>query len=265
MRNAVIRAAMDIVRGAMPDTERLNEAIRVAEPTVEEVEKKYLPNFKTTWELYFWAKDLLDHENDGCSPHKAARLLEACAKRGNTVAKYRLGKMYLKGDEIEKDTAAALRWLSRAAEGGNEYAEYLLGKTYLKGEDVERDTIKAESYLRRAAGRGNRHAAYTLGKALSDGDVLEQDISESIRYLKQAADAGFKPVQYVLGKMYYKGEGAEQDLKKALEYLAKAADEYPNAAYLAGKICLIVCKAAVKTSRCELLAGSPGKSQQLLF
>ena len=67
---------------------------------------------------------------------------------------------------------------------------------------------------------------------------MKQDISEAIRYLKQAADAGFKPAQYVVGKMYYKGEGADQDLKKALEYLAKAADEYPNAAYLAGKISL---------------------------
>ena len=238
VRNAVICAAMDIVRGTMPDTEQLNGEIQAAEPADKEVEKKYLPNFKTTWQLYFWAKDLLDYENDGYSPHKAAWLLEACAKRGNTAAKYRLGKMYLKGDEIEKDIAAALQWLSQAAEDGNEFAEYLLGKTYLKGEDVERDTIKAETYLRRAAGRGNKHAAYTLGKALLDGDVLEQDISEAIRYLKQAADAGFKPAQYVVGKMYYKGEGAEQDLKKALEYLAKAADEYPNAAYLAGKICL---------------------------
>ena len=238
VRNAVIRAAMDIVRGTMPGVERLNGEIQAAEPADKEVEKKYLPNFKTTWQLYFWAKDLLDYENDGYSPHKAAWLLEACAKRGNTVAKYRLGKMYLKGDEIEKDIATALQWLSQAAEDGNEFAEYLLGKTYLKGEDVELDTAKAETYLRRAAGRGNKYAAYTLGKALLGGDVLKQDISEAIRYLKQAADAGFKPAQYVVGKMYYKGEGAEQDLKKALEYLAKAADEYPNAAYLAGKICL---------------------------
>ena len=238
VRNAVIRAAMDIVRGTMPDTEQLNEEIHAAELADKEVEKKYLPNFKTTWQLYFWAKDLLDYENDGYSPHKAAWLLEACAKRGNTVAKYRLGKMYLKGDEIEKDISAALQCLSQAAEDGNEFAEYLLGKTYLKGEDVELDTAKAETYLRRAAGRGNKYAAYTLGKALLDGDILEQDIFAAIRYLKQAADVGFKPAQYVLGKLYYKGEGAEQDLKKALEYLAKAADEYPNAAYLAGKICL---------------------------
>ena len=188
VRNAVICAAMDIVRGTMPDTEQLNGEIQAAEPADKEVEKKYLPNFKTTWQLYFWAKDLLDYENDGYSPHKAAWLLEACAKRGNTVAKYRLGKMYLKGDEIEKDIATALQWLSQAAEDGNEFAEYLLGKTYLKGEDVELDTAKAETYLRRAAGRGNKYAAYTLGKALLGGDVLKQDISAAIRYLKAHAD-----------------------------------------------------------------------------
>ena len=50
VRNAVIRAAMDIVRGTMPGVERLNEEIQAAEPADKEVEKKYLPNFKTTWQ-----------------------------------------------------------------------------------------------------------------------------------------------------------------------------------------------------------------------
>lgn len=238
VRNAVIRTAMDIVHSIMPDIETDRDKISFRGPTYAEVEKKYRPDFKTTWELYYWAKDLLEYDNEDYSPHRAAWLLEACAKRGNTVAKYRLGKMYLEGEDIEKDAAAAIRWLTEAAEEGNEYAEYLLGKTYLNGKDIERDTEKAERYLRRAAGRGNKYAAYTLGKALLDGDILVQDISAAVRFLKQSAESGFLPAQYVLGKLYYKGEVIGKDCGKALSYLEKAAEAFPNAAYLVGKIYL---------------------------
>ena len=238
VRNAVIQAAMGIVCSTMSGIEVAKDDISSEEPTYTEVEKKYRADHKTTWELYSWAKDLLDYDNENYSPHKAAWLLEACAKRGNTVAKYRLGKMYLQGEEIEKDPTAAIRWLTEAAEENNEYAEYLLGKTYLKGENIEQDIVKAEEYLRRSAGRGNKYAAYTLGKALLDGDVLQQNIPEAMRYLKQAAEKDFMPAQYVLGKLYCNGEVVEQDLKEALRYLETAAGENPNAAYIAGKICL---------------------------
>ena len=238
VRNAVIQAAMSVVCSTMSGIEVAKDDILAEEPTYTEVEKKYRADHKTTWELYYWAKDLLDYDNENYSPHKAAWLMEACAKRGNTVAKYRLGKMYLEGDAIEKDPTAAIRWLTEAAEESNAYAEYLLGKTYLKGEDIEQDIVKAEEYLRRSADRGNKYAAYTLGKALSDGDVLPQNIPEAVRYLKQAAEKDFMPARYVLGKLYYKGEVVEHDLKEALRYLESAAGENPNAAYLAGKICL---------------------------
>ena len=227
VRNAVIQAAMGVVCSTMSGIEVAKDDIS-AEPTYTEVEKKYRADHKTTWELYYWAKDLLDYDNENYSPHKAAWLMEACAKR----------EMYLEGDAIEKDPTAAIQWLSQAAEDGNEFAEYLLGKTYLRGEDIELDIVKAEEYLRRSAGRGNKYAAYTLGKALSDGDVLPQNIPEAMRYLKQAAENDFMPARYVLGKLYYKGEVVEQDLKEALRYLESAAGENPNAAYLAGKICL---------------------------
>lgn len=68
--------------------------------------------------------------------------------------------------------------------------------------------------------------------------MLQQNIPEAMRYLKQAAEKDFMPAQYVLGKLYCNGEVVEQDLKEALRYLETAAGENPNAAYIAGKICL---------------------------
>ena len=170
-------------------------------------------------------------------PNRAVEYLIDSAKQNNPVAKYLLGKLFLKGEHIPKNVDYALRWLEEAVEDGNPYAEYLLGKTLLKGEDTEQDAERAEDLLRRSADQGNRYAAYTLGKALLDGDVLPQDIPEAIRLLGESADSGFSQAQYVLGKLLYRGELTEQDIPKALEYLEKAsAQKNPYAAYLAGKI-----------------------------
>lgn len=235
VRNAVIQAAMQIVNGPKDETELPRQRVN---PSDEEVEKKYGHRMRTTWELYFWAKRLLDREGEEYNPHRAAELLKICAERGNTVAMYRLGKMCLTGEEIEKDVPAALKFLEEAAKDKNEFAEYLLGKTYLEGEEVKRDVVLAERYLKRAANRGNKYAAFTLGKALLEGDVLGKSVLQALELLTASAQDGFAPARYLLGKLYYKGEEIEQDLKKALEYLEKIARKDHNAAYLAGKICI---------------------------
>ncbi len=49
-----------------------------------------------------------------------------------------------------------------AAENGNDYAEYQLGKIYLYGKDVPRDTDKAMYYLHLAAEHGNQYAAQLI-------------------------------------------------------------------------------------------------------
>lgn len=57
---------------------------------------------------------------------EAVTLLEKSAKLGNTVSSYALGKLYLFGREIEKDTDKAKEWLEISAAAGNEYAKNLL-------------------------------------------------------------------------------------------------------------------------------------------
>ena len=49
-----------------------------------------------------------------------------------------------------------------AAENGNDYAEYQLGKIYLYGKDVPRDTETAMYYLQLAAEHGNQYAAQLI-------------------------------------------------------------------------------------------------------
>ena len=166
--------------------------------------------------------------------------LTKSAEQGYTVAKYKLGKMFLHGDQVQKNLAYALRWLEDAVRDNNPYAEYLLGKCFLLGLELDQDILRGEEFLRKAIQQRNRFAEYTLGKALLDGKLVLQDIPEAIKHLTASADQGLPTAQYVIGKLLYQGELLPRDVLAALDRLeAAAAQKNPYAAYLAAKIRLV--------------------------
>ena len=253
VKNIVIAEAMKL---GLPtdEVEETDEPVEPdCEPTTEETESPDPPpppmdEYEKTvadadkgnkWSQYRAAKFMLDRDGDHYDPKKAVEYLTRSAKQGYTVAKYMLGKLYLKGEDVPKQMLHALHWLESAVKDDNPYAEYLLGKTFLKGEDIERDTERAESLLHRSAEQENKYAAYTLGKSYLDGDILAQNIDEAVRLLTLSASKGFAPAQFILGRLLYKGEVVPKDIKKAVEWLDRAAaQKNPYAAYLAGKIYL---------------------------
>ena len=243
IKNAVIQEAMNIVtdRIIVADyEENVDEQFESdSEPSDVDTEPSLTDKEKTSlmWQYYKRAKTLLNRNNENYNPNTAVELLIESAKLGCGVAKYRLGKMFLRGEDVPKNVDYALRWLEESVGEGNEFAEYLLGKTYLKGEDLEQNLIRAEDLLRKSSARGNKYAKYTLGKSLLDGNLFLQNIPEAIKLITESAEKNFAPAQYLLGKLLYKGEVIPQDLEKAIEYLEKAAEQKnPYAAYLAGKI-----------------------------
>lgn len=252
VKNMVIAEAMklNLPTDEVEETDEPTEPDR--EPTVEETESPDPPppmdEYETTvadadkgnrWAQYRAAKFMLDRYGDHYDPKKAVEYLTRSAKQGYTVAKYMLGKLYLRGEDVPKQMLHALHWLESAVKDDNPYAEYLLGKTFLKGEDIERDTERAESLLCQSSEQGNKYAAYTLGKAYLDGDILTQNIDEAVRLLNLSATRNFAPAQFILGRLLYKGEVIPKDIKKAAEWLDRAAaQKNPYAAYLAGKIYL---------------------------
>ena len=205
VKNMVIAEAMKLglTTDDVEETDEPTEPDR--EPTAEEAESPDPPpppmdEYERTvadadkgnkWSQYRAAKFILDRDGDHYDPKKAVEYLTRSAKQGYTVAKYMLGKLYLRGEDVPKQMLHALHWLESAVKDDNPYAEYLLGKTFLKGVDVERDTDRAESLLRRSAEQGNKYAAYTLGKAYLDGDILAQNIDEAERLLNLSASKGF--------------------------------------------------------------------------
>lgn len=239
IKNAVIQEAMNILNNRIVIEDISEEVIADEEPSNTETESISTTKEKASlmWKYYSDAKELLEHSSESYNPNKAIELLIESSKLGCGVAKYRLGKMFLRGEDVQKNIYYALRWLEESVSEDNEFAEYLLGKTYLKGEDVLQDLQRAEKLLQRSSAQGNRYAKYTLGKAYLDGELFLQNIPEAIKLITESANKGFAPAQYLLGKLLYKGEAIPQDLKKAIEYLEKAVEQKsPYAAYLAGKI-----------------------------
>ena len=242
VKNLVINEAMKL-NLPTDDIEEPEPTEPEYEPTSEEIEGEDVPQEDSAppnkWQLYRMAKEHLDRDGDCYDPRKAVEYLTKSAKQGYTVAKYMLGKLYLRGEDVPKQMLHALHWLESAVQDDNQYAEYLLGKTFLNGEDMERDTERAESLLRRSAEQGNKYAAYTLGKAYLDGDILAQSIDEAVRLLNLSASKGFAPAQFILGRLLYKGEVTPKDIRQAVRWLDRAAGQKnPYAAYLAGKIYL---------------------------
>lgn len=253
VKNMVIAEAMklNLPTDEIEETDEPTEPD--CEPTTEETESPDPPpppmdEYERTiadadkgnkWAQYRAAKFMLDRAGEHYDPKKAVEYLTKSAKQGYTVAKYMLGKLYLRGEDVPKQMLHALHWLESAVQDDNQYAEYLLGKTFLKGDDVERDTERAESLLRRSAEQENKYAAYTLGKVYLDGDILAQSIDEAVRLLNLSASKGFAPAQFILGRLLYKGEIIQKDIRQAVRWLDRAAvQKNPYAAYLAGKIYL---------------------------
>lgn len=234
VRNAVIAEAMNLSFSEISMVEETT-----AEPTdkeIEKSEKKPRKDYKTAWQFYDWAKACMDKNGENYNPEFAVKLFTEAANGGITVAKYKLGKLFLSGDGVEKDIAKAVEWLKQSAAGENEFAEYALGRLYLQGKEIEKDTITAEKYLLKAVSRGNKYAAYLLGKEYLNGENFGKNTQKAVGYLKLAAEKNFEPAEYVLGKLYLQGEEVGKDVATAEKYLLNAA-EHGNkyAEYILGK------------------------------
>ena len=160
---------------------------------------------------YIRGRDLLDVESEDFDPEEGLRLLTLSAMHGFDVAMYRLGKLYLQGDIIEKNIGEALRWLWEADAQDNPYAQYQLGKLYLKGENVAADHAIAESMFEKSIRQNNAYAKYSLAKMHLQGLARYSNIQTAIRLLTEAADQGNQWAEYQLGKMYLYGQCVDKN------------------------------------------------------
>lgn len=93
---------------------------------------------------------------------KALFYLHQAAEKNLSQASCLLGRMYLTGEEIKKDTELAVKWLTKSSEEGNSFAQYLLGRYYLTGWKGKKEEELAFYWLQKSAEQGNIYAAYLL-------------------------------------------------------------------------------------------------------
>lgn len=167
---------------------------------------------------------------------RAEEYFQKAVVQKNLSAIYALGKLYLDTGENEK-IAKAVSLLKNAADKGNGMAQYTLGKLYLQGKGTEQSTARASKYLLLSAEQGNEYAAYQLGRLLIEEEEY-RNIEQGIRWLSFASDQNNPYAQYQLGKLYMEGLFVPLNEEKAVQYFEKASAENSAASFRLGCIYL---------------------------
>lgn len=152
------------------------------------------------------------------------------------ASKRKQAQKYIDSNDEKQDISAGIRILTELSDNGDTLAAYKLGKVYLNGDIVYKDYDKAESYLKQAAGN-NVYAMYTLAKLYLTNE--RKDLSEAVRLLKMVCDnkdvmpyAAYSYAKILLDDNKY------HDTKRALQLLKENADNNSWCSYLLGKLYL---------------------------
>jgi len=106
----------------------------------------------------------------------------------------------------------AFEYLAKAAELGDIQAQYYLGRMYQKGEGVEKDEKKGLYYLEEAAIGGHPEARYSLGSREWKNDLVER----SMKHYIIGANLGHDMALKVLKECYKWGDVTKADFAGAL-------------------------------------------------
>jgi TPR repeat protein len=166
-------------------------------------------------------------QEDGVTPRHSAQgalaRMTALADAGDTDAQARLALIYLKGEGVAADPAAALRWARAAAETGQPVAEDLMGIFCLEGKVVKADDEAAFTWFSAAATKGNLKAMHSLAIAYAQGQGTAKDEKLAAEWFKRAAERGYVDSAFDLALLYERGLGVPQDMKQALTWYGIAA------------------------------------------
>ncbi|OHT12763.1 hypothetical protein TRFO_17308 [Tritrichomonas foetus] len=138
---------------------------------------------------------------------------------------YMLGIIYLKNPSIasrEIRIQNILKYLLRAANEKHSDAQYQLGKIYFRGDIVEKNPVLAEHFWYLASSF-NAKAQYYLGLAYLFGEYgIEKNVNNGIELLLKSADNGYIKANYQVGLFYQEGYETNKDPKTALIYFKNA-------------------------------------------
>ncbi|MCC6471908.1 MAG: SEL1-like repeat protein [Alphaproteobacteria bacterium] len=159
------------------------------------------------------------------NPTEGLKWLQRGIERGDDTSRLVLGEMYVDGNGIPRNMAEGLRLLEPMANKGVALAIYKMGVIYLFGDNaLGRDYAKALYWYQRAAALGVARAQNDIGYMVENGFGIAKDPRRAADWYRIAGEQGWGKAQVNLGRMYESGSGVPQDLKEALYWYRLAAD-----------------------------------------
>ena len=168
----------------------------------------------------------------------AVRALEYAAGQGQTLALWKLGRMYADGDGVPHDDLKAFEYFSRIADDNTDDAPdaqnagvvasafTALGTYFLdgiKGTYVRANPERAYDMFNYGASYfGDPNAQYNLARLYLDGTGVDQDPRQAARWFNLAAEKGHRPAQALLGDLLVNGIGVPRQPVRGLAWLSLA-------------------------------------------
>ena len=171
----------------------------------------------------------------------AVAALQYAAEGGESMAQWKLGKMYAAGDGVPHDDAKAFDYFSEIADNFDEddadtrevpfvsSAFVALGVYNLSGINNTRVRANPERALElfhfAAVNFGDASAQYNMARMYLDGSGVTKDSRQAARWLYLAADKGHIESQALLGQLLFNGyDGVAPQRAKGLMWMSLAKD-----------------------------------------
>ncbi|MDO8840288.1 MAG: tetratricopeptide repeat protein [Parvibaculum sp.] len=151
---------------------------------------------------------------------------EAAAEGGHTGAAWLLANLYDKGvGGVVQNDARAYEYYLQAARGGQPEAAYRLGLIYLEGNEaigLKRNYVEALKSFEVAALLPRADAQFQLGMMHRNGLGVPLDRTEGLRWIILSAKKRYSPALAELGRIYFEGEGVAADRLQGWSFLMLA-------------------------------------------
>jgi len=134
------------------------------------------------------------------------------AERGDAMAQFNLGNMYLEGIGVPQNDKLAADWFRKAAEQGYAPAQNNLGALYMEGRNVPQDYKQAVDWFRKAAEQGDAGAQTNLGALYANGVGVAKDEKQAAALYRRVAEQGDLIAQLDLADCYLWGKGVPKNL-----------------------------------------------------
>jgi TPR repeat protein len=182
----------------------------------------------TTAPDYGTARQAYQEENFDKSIAEYERL----ADFGMPKAYVELGKHYLWGKGVERDSARALNYFQTAKQmGAVDYAERYIPRAEVK---LASNSLKERSdfyapedaliILSEAAEKDNRNALFELGFAFERGNYVAADGEKALDYYLRSGEQGYSRADYYAAELLYEGDMVAQDRDRAIELYKRSGD-----------------------------------------